>query len=404
MNTLTTIELQERIDASAASGGGEVRVPPGEHVVGSVQLRSGVRLYLEAGAVLVASPDPVLYPVLARTENKPGQIQALLYADQAQDIAVGGPGIIEAWGSEKISWEEAGAQTFRPALFFFRDCRNLKFSEFTARHGVFWSLHLLRCEDVEIRGLTMRHHRPNSDGIDPDGCRRVRIENCDLQTGDDCIVLKSTEGDDCEDILVRGCRLSTMCAALKLGTESLGTIRRVRFEQCRIENSQEGMALFMKDGGRFQEITFEEIEVEAASPFPLIIDATPRHDLEASPGSIEQVDFRRIHFRSPGRALIRGRKGYPVRGIRLSEFTWEITRGGPPFAETEFPVGAARITLDPDRNRFATEPAQFLLADVEDIRFESAQMREVDSGVQSRDPLFTYQVDGVQGQPEVPAI
>ena len=47
-----TMALQARIDAAAA-GGGEVRVPAGDHRIGGLPLRSGVTLHLEKDAHLV---------------------------------------------------------------------------------------------------------------------------------------------------------------------------------------------------------------------------------------------------------------------------------------------------------------------------------------------------------------
>ena len=47
--------LQVAIDACGRAGGGTVYVPPGEYTSGQLHLRSGVRLYVEAGATLFAS-------------------------------------------------------------------------------------------------------------------------------------------------------------------------------------------------------------------------------------------------------------------------------------------------------------------------------------------------------------
>src|SRR5450631_337412 len=49
--------LQQAIDACGKAGGGTVYVPPGEYTSGQLHLRSGVRLYVEAGATLFASLD-----------------------------------------------------------------------------------------------------------------------------------------------------------------------------------------------------------------------------------------------------------------------------------------------------------------------------------------------------------
>ena len=64
-----------------------------------------------------------------------------------------------------------------------------------------WSIHPTNCEDVQIRGLNIRSTGGNGDGIDIDSCRRVRIENCDIASGDDCIAIKSGRGSEAYQLL-----------------------------------------------------------------------------------------------------------------------------------------------------------------------------------------------------------
>src|SRR5580700_2578118 len=53
--------LQKAIDACGKAGGGRVYVPPGEYTSGQLHLRSGVRLYVEAGATIYATLDGSQY-------------------------------------------------------------------------------------------------------------------------------------------------------------------------------------------------------------------------------------------------------------------------------------------------------------------------------------------------------
>ena len=48
-----------------------------------------------------------------------------------------------------------------------------------------------------IDGIRLLHNlqMANSDGIDPDHCKNVRISNCHIECGDDAIVLKNS-GED----------------------------------------------------------------------------------------------------------------------------------------------------------------------------------------------------------------
>ena len=85
--------FQQAIDACGKSGGGTVYVPPGEYTSGQLHLRSGVRLYLEAGATLFAS--------LEGNQFDPVKT-ALLYGEDLHDIAIEGRGTID--GQASYEW------------------------------------------------------------------------------------------------------------------------------------------------------------------------------------------------------------------------------------------------------------------------------------------------------------
>lgn len=72
------------------------------------------------------------------------------------------------------------------------------------------------CERLVIDGVYIRSSLAEgvwADGIDPDGCKDVRISNCTIETGDDAIVFYSMNwfgpALPCENITVTNCRLSS---------------------------------------------------------------------------------------------------------------------------------------------------------------------------------------------------
>ena len=56
-----TAAVQRAVDAASAAGGGEVLLPKGTYLCGSVFLKSGVDFHLAEGATLKGTPDPADY-------------------------------------------------------------------------------------------------------------------------------------------------------------------------------------------------------------------------------------------------------------------------------------------------------------------------------------------------------
>ena len=59
-----TAAVQKAVDAASGAGGGEVLLPKGTYLCGSVFLKSGVDFHLAEGATLKGSPDPADYNAL----------------------------------------------------------------------------------------------------------------------------------------------------------------------------------------------------------------------------------------------------------------------------------------------------------------------------------------------------
>ena len=263
--------IQAAIDAVADAGGGRVVVPAGTWPSTSVQLRSRVELHLCHGARILAIDDESAYESVPGTERP-----ALLWAHEARDIALTGTGALDGNGDSK-RWEpDIDPNEFRMSLIIFHACHDVRIHDVNLWWSRMWTVHLHQCEDVQVRGVDLRGRRDriNTDGIDPDDCRRVRISDCHIATGDDAIVIKSTSGKVCEDILVSGCVLESSCAAIKIGTESHGVIRNVVVTDCIVRDANVGMALYLKDGGTYESIRYSGCLIEACAEFPVLIDHT----------------------------------------------------------------------------------------------------------------------------------
>jgi polygalacturonase len=268
-----TTAIQRALDRCAVLGGGEVLIPAGKYLTGALQLRSHVTLRFEADTTILGSDDPADYPVSeVRWEGKwiPGHI-SLFYAIDAQSIAIIGPGKII--GANALGGRPTKESPLRhPALIEPIRCSGVRLADFSTSYYRMWSIHPTECENVSISGLTIRSTGGNGDGIDVDSCRHVRIDHCDISTGDDCISLKSGRGEEgytmhqpTEDVHITDCTFAdSLFACIGIGSETSGGIRNVRITNCKF-TAAKSHAIYIKSrpgrGPFLQDLVAEDLEV-----------------------------------------------------------------------------------------------------------------------------------------------
>ncbi|MBM3889694.1 MAG: glycoside hydrolase, partial [Verrucomicrobia bacterium] len=211
---LDTQPIQKAIDTCAQAGGGTVYFPAGTYLSGTLFMKNRVTLHLDAGAVLLGSKELKDYPVTVsafRSYTDNYTDKSLLYGEKLQGVAIHGRGTIDGQGAAF-----KGPYKVRPYLIRFVSCQDVSVRDITLKDSPMWVQHFLACDDVLVEGVRVRSRcNANNDGIDIDCCHRVRIANCDISSGDDAIVLKSTADRPCKDVAVTNCVLSTHCNAFK---------------------------------------------------------------------------------------------------------------------------------------------------------------------------------------------
>ena len=339
--TLNTQPLQRAIDKAAADGGGVVYLPPGDYLSGTISLRSNVTLHLEAGATIRGSAKRADYSQAC-----------LVYARDAANAAIRGRGSIDGngfafWKREGRGWGIGG---WRPArMMQFVRCENLMLEDVTLRNSPAWTVHPVDCDRVTIRGisilngLTPEEHGPNTDGIDPDGCTRVRISDCYIQSGDDSIVLKITRRSGgsrvCRDITVTNCILATRETALKIGSETYGEFRNITFSNCVVREAGCGVGLWMRDGGLIDGWTVNNISMTLSDGGqPVYMTSFPRSRLpepgapveeERPSGTVRNIMVSNVAAVADGCVLLSGMPEKPFEGIVLDNVRIRM-RGGVP--------------------------------------------------------------------------
>ncbi|MNH97658.1 Polygalacturonase [compost metagenome] len=270
-----TGDIQAQIDAAFDAGGGRVTLLAGLHVTAGLRLKSGVELHLAKDAVLAPLSDYEAYRSTTVSVIAESSDRAMIVATQAENIAITGPGVIEAGGENFIAGNDEVMGTWipaalRPRVVVFESCRGVRLEDIRVSGSPMWTLHMIDCEDIHFRQVDVVNDRrlPNTDGIVLDACRRALIEDCSIFTADDGVVLKTSAGPDgkavgrCEAITVRRCEVSSMSCALKLGTESFGDFRNILFEDCKVSESNRALGLFSRDGGEMSNIRFSRIAVD----------------------------------------------------------------------------------------------------------------------------------------------
>ena len=192
--TLCTAAIQRALDLCGEAGGGTVSLPAGVWLSGALSLHSHITLEVASGAVLKASQNPADYPEIeARWEGRQQPSHApFVGGSNLVDITIRGSGIIDGDGS--YWWEryrEKSLELPRPRLISFADCRRVRIQGIELVNSPSWTVNPVRCDDLLIEGITIRNpwDSPNTDGINPDSCSNVRIANCYISVGDDCVTL-----------------------------------------------------------------------------------------------------------------------------------------------------------------------------------------------------------------------
>jgi polygalacturonase len=315
--TKNTEAFAKAIAACAAGGGGTLHIPSGRYLTGSIELVSNLTLDLDAGAVLLYSPDPADSPLVrSRWECTTAWTHApLLHADGKENIAIVGRGTINgqgenwwwrsgkdkdsvltgdrkaihdralaAWKSLMDRYEQGdqpkateftlAAEYLRPALIETYHCHHILVDGVTITDSPFWLLHPLYSEDIVVHGVSFVSWGRNGDGIDVDSCRNVRISDCFFRTGDDCIVIKSGRDADgrrvaspTEHVVVDNCVMYEGHGAIVIGSETSGDIRNITASNIVAKGTDCGIRIKTDRGrgGCVENMRFDNFVIEDAA-------------------------------------------------------------------------------------------------------------------------------------------
>ena len=281
---MDTRALQAMIDKASKDGGGRITFSQGEYLIRQLELRNGIELYLEEGACLLGSTSPYDYkPVDAGqvvSDLKDNSHRGLIMAKNVKGISITGKGVIDGQGQtlalsidslhhtgEMIdpnynTRRQRPSELARPTLLNIVGCEDVRIEGVHLRNSAGWGLSFNRCNGVVLRHLDI-HNRAywNNDGIDLTDCHDVVVEDCRVNSADDGICLKSYDpASGNVDIVISNCEIKSSASAVKFGSASYGSFRRIHIRNIRVfDTFRSALAIESVDGAVIEDVVADSI-------------------------------------------------------------------------------------------------------------------------------------------------
>jgi len=424
--TLDTAAIQAALDACGETGG-EVTIPAGTYLAGTLYVRSRTVLNLTPGATLLASKHYEDY------ESEPGPPRRgnhnLIRILNAHDVIVTGGGRIEGQGPAHwdtpdepsdgiIPWRgyhlAKGSLELRPRpLIVVRDCRDVRIEDISLLDAPGSNLAIGGSQRVWVTRVNILASMigPNTDGIDINSCRDVFISGCHIENGDDAIALftKPHIGPT-ERIHIDNCTLSSRTCAIKILIRAGGTFRQITANGITVHNSERAVGLYMRGGATAEDLAFSDFVVATGCTPPNFLEKPLHLDVRSlaedelagnsrlvqlGPNHLTGLSFSNMLIRSPGRILLAAEEQDVVRGIQLSDITLQIT--GPQDLEAFRDPKPSRTQNNWTLPHVRVAPAHVVLHGLDDVDLHHVQVLNCSKApVQGMHGMWLEHVTGEQ--------
>jgi polygalacturonase len=308
--TLDTTTIQDAIDACPAGQSVQL-VTDGTRnafVSGSLFLRTGVTLWLDAGVTLYASHNPRDFDAKAGQCGLNGSnsnCYALINATAVQDAGVMGAGAIDGRGGELVTgdtrtwWELETAfdgGLAAPRLVQTGACRNFTIYQITLRNAPKFHVGLTTTDGFRVWGITINtpDAAPNTDGIDPYASRNGIIAYNKITTGDDNIAIK---GSGVATNLVIAHNHFGTGHGMSIGSETYGGVSNVQVCGLSLDGTNNGLRIKSdsSSGGLVQGITYTDVCMRDVA-HPLVFNPYYSSDTGTMIPDFRQIAVKNVHI------------------------------------------------------------------------------------------------------------
>lgn len=374
---INTNAIAKAIEEAAKKGGGTVYFPAGKYITGPIHFKSNITLFIDAGAELHFSDnfDDYLPMVKSRWEGtEVTNFSPLIYGDGLENIAIVGRGLIDGhgkkwWGYSEVTirnqkvgeetkwqkefkrlnkdvlapdlpgWVERGF--LRPPFIQFLNCNNIQIKDIKIQNSPFWTVNPQYCNNVTVDGVTIDNPpSPNTDGINPESCSNVRIANCHISVGDDCITIKSGKDRSgrkvnvpAENYTITNCTMLRGHGGVVIGSEMSGGVKNIVISNCVFDGTDRGIRLKTARGrgGVVENIRVSNIVMRNIRDQAIVLN------MQYAKTEVEPVTERTPLFKdvfisdmagtTNSVALIRGLEEMPVENVSFSNINMKATGG-----------------------------------------------------------------------------
>jgi hypothetical protein len=333
---LDTAAMQAAIDACTQDGGGTVLVPAGTFQIGTVELKSNVTLHIAASGKLLGSADGKQYhavdaiPLRGDTTLNDGN-WALLFAVNARNVTIEGPGTIDGQGFQFHSPVRgtpppsglSGAR--RPYHLLTYRCEGLIVRNIDLLDCAYHSLRIIQCKHVRMEGIYI-HNRVNgnNDGFHFISSEYVTVSNCTVLSQDDACALFGS----CRFITITNSVFSTRWSVFRFGG---GFPRDIAISNCVLYEVYGCPIKFQGNfGSRYENISFSNLVLKDVTG-PIHISIGPRPEKPAVPGApaVPSINYEPSTGAAPGDTT-----PVTLRNISFSNIHGTVTTDPPQLTES----------------------------------------------------------------------
>ncbi len=308
--SLCTKAVQAAVDACHKNGGGIVQFDGGRYVLSTVFLKDNVHIRMQKDTEILGSlnfydyaqQEEIDYPIYQDASHTYFDL-SMFVGRNCKNISITGAGKIDM----RSVWDEDGVRGEAikhrgPKCIALKECENVEISGMEIVNVTDLAVYFAGCENVDIYDLKLKVY---IDGLSPDNSKNVRIYNCDVETGDDGIVFKSSYTlnrlDICKDIRVWDCKIKSRCNAIKFGTETNGGFEDILIENIDIyETRITGIVIESVDGAIVDGITVRNVKMRNVNaPIFVHVGKRMRGPEGRAVGKIKNITLENITAEGP---------------------------------------------------------------------------------------------------------